>query len=312
VHPPPPGEVRPLDPGNRPAGGPLRPRIPHRGDHLVRPVSADLPLRPAGLLLQLLQERIDHPRPARRRARHRSPLLACPHVTCDRVMGTASQLGGVPQRPCQVVSLKNVHDLLGRFHSSPPRDLAEFGWHRSAKPGRGPPPGNRRGTVKIVSGRSDGRHRAVSMSASGQLYGRLRAVSRGRRHPSRVRVLRSSTCRRRGVPPETQNRKAAPTGRCALSSVGDTASGNASTTEQIPPRELRRCHIKGGLRYRALLARRMADGNYGERRLARAVLCLGLPPTTAITPRPCTYGSELAGARLRGVRRWVRRHPREP
>jgi hypothetical protein len=54
------------------------------------------------------------------------------------------------------------------------------------------------------------------------------------------------------------------------------------------------------------------DGNYGERRLARAVRCLGLPLTTAIRPRPCTYGSELAGARLRGVRRWVRRHPREP
>src|ERR1022692_1619259 len=63
-----------------------------------------------------------------------------------------------------------------------PRVRLNNGWHRSAKPGRGPPPGNRQGTVKIVSGRSAGRRRAVFMTASGQPHGRLRAVSRGRRH----------------------------------------------------------------------------------------------------------------------------------
>ena len=61
--------------------------------------------------------------PARRPAR--AALLALTHIPCDCVMGAARQLGGIPQRPCQVVSLKNVHDLLGRLHSSPPRGPAE-------------------------------------------------------------------------------------------------------------------------------------------------------------------------------------------
>ena len=41
------------------------------------------------------------------------------HVPCDGVMGTARKLGGIPQRPRQVIRLENVHDLLGRLHSSP-------------------------------------------------------------------------------------------------------------------------------------------------------------------------------------------------
>ena len=195
VHPPPPREVRPLDLGDRPPRGPLRPAIPHRGDRLVRHIGADLPLRPVDQLLQLGQERAGHPRPPRRPGRNRPAPLALGDIPCDGVMGAARQLGGVPQRPRQVVSLRNVHDLLGRFHSSPPRELAEFGWHRSANPGRGTPPGNRQGTVKIVSGRSPDRRRAVLMSASGQLNGHLRAVSRDRRHAtftSRVSTSRDS------------------------------------------------------------------------------------------------------------------------
>src|SRR6266851_1690480 len=66
----------------------------------------------------------------------------------------------------------DVHDLLGRLHSSPPRDPAEDGWHRSAKPGRGLPPASRQGTVEIVLCRSGGRQRAPLMAASEQVPGR--------------------------------------------------------------------------------------------------------------------------------------------
>ena len=76
----------------------------------------------------------------RRPARHRPP-LAFADVPCDGVMGAARQLGGVPQRPRQVISLKNVHDLLGRLHSSPPRELAEFGWTPLSQAGEGTPAG---------------------------------------------------------------------------------------------------------------------------------------------------------------------------
>ncbi|HET9974790.1 MAG TPA: cupin domain-containing protein [Streptosporangiaceae bacterium] len=89
-------------------------------------------------------------------------------------MGATRQLGGVPQRPCQVVSLQNVHDLLGRLHSSPSRDQLSTDWHRSAKPGRGSPPGNRQGTVNRVGqilwpppGRFHGRQRAAIWPSAG-------------------------------------------------------------------------------------------------------------------------------------------------
>ncbi|MGH3820776.1 MAG: hypothetical protein ACRDRE_24145, partial [Pseudonocardiaceae bacterium] len=43
-------------------------------------------------------------------------------------------------------------------------------------------PGTGRGTVKIVSGRSDGRQRSVPLTVTVQELGRLRSGSRGRRH----------------------------------------------------------------------------------------------------------------------------------
>ena len=109
-----------LAPGDRPPGCAVRPPVPHRGDLLMRLIGADLPLAPLDQLLQLRQELIDHPRPARRPGGHRPAPLTRGHIPRDRVVGAARQLGGVPQRPRQVVGLQNVHDLLGRLHSSPP------------------------------------------------------------------------------------------------------------------------------------------------------------------------------------------------
>ena len=66
------------------------------------------------------------------------------HILGDRVMRTPRQLRRIAQRTGQIVSFQNLHDLLGRLHSSPPRELNN-GWRRSAHPRRGPAPCRRAG-----------------------------------------------------------------------------------------------------------------------------------------------------------------------
>lgn len=90
-----------LQPRHRAPRRPLRARIPHRGDVLVRHMGADLPLRLLNELFQLRKEGIDHPRPARWRSRHRPPPLALGDIPCDGVMGAATP---VRRRPATTPS----------------------------------------------------------------------------------------------------------------------------------------------------------------------------------------------------------------
>ena len=69
-----PEPVLPLDRGDRPPGRPLRPGEPHRHQLVVGDVGADLALRLLDPFLDLGQELVDQPRPARpRRGRRRRP-----------------------------------------------------------------------------------------------------------------------------------------------------------------------------------------------------------------------------------------------
>ena len=120
LHPPPPRLPGRLQGRHRPPRDSLRALIPHRGDVLMRLIGADLALAPLDKLFQLRQELTDHPRPVRPASGQRPAKFALGHIPCHGVVRTARQLGGVPQRPRQVVGLQNVHDLLGRLHSSPP------------------------------------------------------------------------------------------------------------------------------------------------------------------------------------------------
>src|SRR5258706_3229928 len=115
-------------------------------------------------------------------------MLNCAAASPDMTASLANSLvhcwrpGGRRSEAPMCDHADDVHDLVGRLYSSPPREPTETRWHRSAKPGRGPPRASRQGTVEIVLGRSGGRQRALLMAASEQVPGRLRAVSRGRRH----------------------------------------------------------------------------------------------------------------------------------
>src|SRR5258706_12773461 len=98
-------------------------------------------------------------------------MLNCAAASPDMTASLANSLvhcwrpGGRRSEAPMCDHADDVHDLVGRLHSSPPLDPAENRWHRSAKPGRGPPPASRQGTVEIVLGRSGGRQRAPLMAA---------------------------------------------------------------------------------------------------------------------------------------------------
>jgi len=115
-------------------------------------------------------------------------------------MRTPHQFRRITQRTGQIVSFQNLHDLLGRLHSSPPRELNN-GWRRSAHPRRDPAPCRRAGRTTSQMGRSRDRQRAVFMTASGHLYGRHWAVFRGRRHR---RDLDCEPQQARGIPRNLQ------------------------------------------------------------------------------------------------------------
>jgi hypothetical protein len=80
-----------------------------------------------------------------------------------------------------------------------------------------------RGNDQIVSGKSDGRGRAVLMAASGQLSDRQWAVSRGRRHlaarrPNRQNILSVRTSPTPGVTIAAVRIRTAPS--CLICLVG--------------------------------------------------------------------------------------------
>ena len=110
---------------------------------------------------------------------------------CDGVMRTARQLGGIPQQHRQVVSLQNVHDLLGRLHSSPPRELAEVGIGTTQpRPGGDPTRGTGRERSKRVGqiqwpppGSFHARQRAAIWPSIGQFLAAVVTEARlDRRH----------------------------------------------------------------------------------------------------------------------------------
>ena len=95
---------------DRPARGPLRPPVSHRGDLAVHHVAADLPLGAVDPFLDLLQVRVDRLRPRRllQRVPARVPDF---HVPGDGLRIAAGQLRRRPRRTREVESLENLHDL---------------------------------------------------------------------------------------------------------------------------------------------------------------------------------------------------------
>jgi hypothetical protein len=84
----------------------------------VGDISAQLAATAVDPLLELGPVRVDHHRPARR-VRTQPARFAGGDVADHRVVVAAGQLGRVPVAPGQIERFKDLHDLLGRLHSSP-------------------------------------------------------------------------------------------------------------------------------------------------------------------------------------------------
>jgi hypothetical protein len=130
----------------------------------VRLVGADLALGQLHPLLHLGQELDDQLRPGRRLVELAAGFTRG-DVPRDRVMGTASQLAGVPIRPRELERFQRFHDLACRLDGVPPRGRGHFApqAHSRRDPNHRRRPGN-----AVASGRSHDRQRAVLMAANGQ------------------------------------------------------------------------------------------------------------------------------------------------
>ena len=137
VHPPAPSPIGRLGLGDSPPGRALRTGVSQRDQLLVGHIRADLAARTVHPFLQLLPIRIHQHVPPLGAPRGQLTPLPGGHQRRHRVMRTPRQLGGITQRARQIVSFQNFHDLLGRLHSSPPRELNNV-WRRSEHPRRGP------------------------------------------------------------------------------------------------------------------------------------------------------------------------------
>ena len=160
VHPPPARMPGRLQLSHRTPGGAFRAGVSQPRQLRMDPVGANLALGPVDPLLDLVQERVDQLRAALRPARQLTGTLPRLHIPLDGVVGTTRQLRCVPIRPSQVVSIQNVHDLLGSLQNVPSSGSDAI-QHRQSHPRKGPTPRKQSGQ----------RHhfRADPMTATGQV-----------------------------------------------------------------------------------------------------------------------------------------------
>ncbi len=95
---------------HRPPGRTRRAAVAHRGQLVVRDISADLGFRRLHPFLDLLQERVDQLRPGRPLMRVESQIPQF-NIPFHGLGISTGQLRGRPDRPGQVVCLKDLHDL---------------------------------------------------------------------------------------------------------------------------------------------------------------------------------------------------------
>ena len=181
-HPPVPSPPAALDRRDRPPGGPLRPRVAHRGQLGLGDVRADAPLRALHPLLQLRQPGVDQLLAAGPLVRA-TPGVPQPHVPRHRVVVATDQLRRGAEAAGQVVGLQDLHDLLAVLHPTPCSARRRRATASQARRLPRSTPGSN--TVTNL-GRSPGRHRGETTAASGEVHGRHRGASRGRRHTVRV------------------------------------------------------------------------------------------------------------------------------
>ncbi len=115
---PTPGPPTRLGLGHRPARGPLIAVEPHHHQPLVGLVCPDAALRAVHPLLDLVQERIDQPRPAAGPFHRPAPIPRL-HIAAHRLRIDLGQLRRRMRAAGRVVRLENLHDLPVRLLHGP-------------------------------------------------------------------------------------------------------------------------------------------------------------------------------------------------
>jgi len=107
-----------LELSDRPAGAALITGEAHRDQPLMHHIGADRTLAEVDHLLDVRQERIDQPRPARRLERVPAG-IADLDIPSDRLGINTSELRGRPRALRRVERLQNLHDLPARLRQRP-------------------------------------------------------------------------------------------------------------------------------------------------------------------------------------------------